>query len=217
MTLPRGRTLAGCLLALASLAQPRAARAVAVANCAELTGASVECRDRSSNGALSFDLFVFEIAPVALSIAVSPLELALGTIVFDAFVYNETGGDLTRLRLALEGGATFETVGTVRDFSFELASVSSTSATARIIPAQPVADFELLEIGAIEVVPGAEDWSIGVGTLTPESPAFALIVQPVPEPHDGAWIACLSMALLKRRASPRAVSLGASALGSTSR
>jgi hypothetical protein len=158
------------------------------------------CRDFSDAGLLSFDLFFSCSSTAELVVAVAPAEAALGSIVFRAYLYNETGGDVGEVTLAMLGGASFESVGTVRDFHFASVPVEYTAATARILPHEPIENLELLEIGALQTeVPGAVDWTIDVSALGSESNEFTLRVEMVPEPASAAWVACSALVALANR------------------
>jgi hypothetical protein len=156
--------------------------------------------DFSDEGLLSFDLFFSEASAAEMVVSVSPTDALFGSILFRAYLYNKTGGDVGEVTLAMLGGATFETVGTVRDFYFASVPVVSTAATARILPHEPVVDLELLEIGALQTeVAGAVDWTIDVAALASASNEFTLRVEALPEPASAAWVACSALAALANR------------------
>jgi hypothetical protein len=182
-------------------------------NCASLIPDIADCTDFSEAGLLSMDLAFLETGTVSLTVEITTLEATAGEIDFSGFLFNDTGADLARVTLALGGGATFTSIGTVRDYDFAPVAVSgnATQATIEPIPAPP-ADATL-EIGEVDTTtPGATDWILGVGDVgVTRRFTLDIAVVPAPEPQIGVGgsVAVASLLLMTRARWARSRAFGA--------
>jgi hypothetical protein len=201
-----GLAVAALPIALAGSPSP----AAEIVNCALLDPNIADCTDYSGAGLLSMDLAFLETGSVSLTVEITASEATAGAIDLAGFVFNDTFADLARVTLALSGGATFASIGTVRDYDFAPVSVSgnATQATIEPIPVPP-ADATL-EIGEVDsTTPGATNWILGVGDVgVARRFTLEIAVVPAPEPQIGASgsvaVASLLLAARTRWARSRA-------------
>jgi hypothetical protein len=148
------------------------------------TGAST-VDNYSELGLLSFDIFVRDLAPVALAFRIDAGDLSM-PITFNALVENFIGTGLPGFTMTLSQGS-FTTVGTVTRFFG--GSVTTGGTPANVSVGFDPAEFFTAELGdAYGTTPAALDWKID-HTAFQVGDRLTLTVTPVPEPGTMALLA----------------------------
>lgn len=191
-----GLWLAGVLAGALALAGP--AQALRVSS----VSADGHLVDTSFTGAsqVGVDLGLLSDAPVWLQFTLDAADVAAGGLPFNAVIDQlMSGARLGPLRLALDGGAVFATVGSVSALGGAAATAMPLDATAtQVLLAVAAPGSTQLLLGDPLLQGGLADWHIGFGSLG-DGDSFGLSLNTVPEPASAVLALVALFGLLAQR------------------
>jgi len=156
----------------------------------------------TSASLVGVDLGLLSNAPVSVQFTLEASDVAAGSLPFNAVIDQlVAGATLGPLRLALDGGAVFATVGDVSALGGAPAAATPLdAASTRLLLSVAAPGSTQLLLGDPLLMGGLADWRIGFGSLGEGAP-FSLSLHAVPEPASAALavLALFGLLALRRR------------------